>query len=263
MGQPVLGRRETIKTFTRDELISHIRKYYGTRDLVISCAGHFEPENLINLLEETLGGLRRGSEPEKGDQPVFHRKIEIINKDLSEAHICLGVEGVPYSSKDRYCLFVLNTIFGAGVSSRLFQEIREKRGLAYSIYSFIGSYIDTGLWGVYAGVSRKKVKEVLEITIKEMEGLKDTISETELQIAKSQLKGNIILGLESSSSRMNNIARQEIYFGKYISPEEIMREIDSVNLKQVKELSEKLIKREAFSLTVYGPVQKDDLKGVL
>lgn len=263
LGQPVLGRRETIKTFTRDELISHIRKYYGTRDLVISCAGHFEPENLINLLEETLGGLRRGSQPEKGDQPVFHRKIEIINKDLSEAHICLGVEGVPYSSKDRYCLFVLNTIFGAGVSSRLFQEIREKRGLAYSIYSFIGSYIDTGLWGVYAGVSRKKVKEVLEITIKEMEGLKDTISETELQIAKSQLKGNIILGLESSSSRMNNIARQEIYFGKYISPEEIMREIDSVNLKQVKELSEKLIKREAFSLTVYGPVQKDDLKGVL
>lgn len=263
LGQPVLGRRETIKSFTRDDLISHIRKYYGTRDLVISCAGHFEHEKLINYLEETLGDLRRGSEPEKGDQPVFQNKIEVINKDLSEAHVCLGVKGIPYSSKERYCLFILNTIFGAGVSSRLFQEIREKRGLAYSIYSFIVSYIDTGLWGVYAGISRKKVKEVLEITIKEMEGLKDTITEIELQTAKSQLKGNIVLGLESSSSRMNNIARQEIYFGKYISPEEIMKEIDSVKLKQVRELAERLVQREAFSLTVYGPVHKDDLKGIL
>lgn len=263
LGQPVLGRRETIKSFTRDDLISHIRKYYGTKDLVISCAGHFEYEKLINYLEEILGDLRRGSEPEKGDKPVFQNKIEVINKDLSEAHVCLGVKGIPYSSKERYCLFILNTIFGAGVSSRLFQEIREKRGLAYSIYSFIVSYIDTGLWGVYAGISRKKVKEVLEITIKEMEGLKDTITEIELQTAKSQLKGNIVLGLESSSSRMNNIARQEIYFGKYISPEEIMKEIDSVKLKQVRELAERLVQREAFSLTVYGPVHKDDLKGIL
>jgi predicted Zn-dependent peptidase len=263
LGQPVLGRRETIKSFTRDDLISHIRKYYGTKGIVISCSGNFEHGILINLLDKNLSDLRRGSEPKRGKPPAFQNKVEVFNKDLSEAHMCLGVKGLPYSSKERYSLFALNTIFGAGVSSRLFQEIRERRGLAYSIYSFIGSYFDTGLWGVYAGVSRKKVYEVLELILKEMKRLKDTVIETELQRAKNQLKGNIILGLESTSSRMNNIARQEIYYGKYISPKEIMQEIDSIKLKQVKELAEKLIKKESFSLTVYGPVYRDDLKGIL
>lgn len=263
LGQPVLGRRETIKSFTKDDLISHIRKYYGTKDIVISCAGNFEPEHLLSILNKNLGSLRRGSEPERGAEPDFKSKIEVIKKDLSEAHMCLGLKGIPQASKERYSLFTLNTIFGAGVSSRLFQEIREKRGLAYSIYSFIASYIDTGLWGVYAGVSRKKVREVIEVILKELYSLKDTLSEAELQRAKNQMKGNIILGLESTSSRMNNIARQEIYYGRYYSPKEIMHMIDSITLNQIKDLAESLVKKECFSLTVYGPVHGDDLKGIL
>jgi predicted Zn-dependent peptidase len=152
---------------------------------------------------------------------------------------------------------------GAGVSSRLFQEIREKRGLSYSIYSFISSYLDTGIWGIYAGVSRKKVREVIELILKELQGLKDTISDKELEHAKSQLKGNIILGLESTSSRMNNIARQEIYYGKYHSPKEIMNEIDSLQLGQLQELAENLITKDFLSLAVYGPVKEEDLAGIL
>lgn len=263
LGQPVLGHRDTVRSFTKDDLLSHIRKYYGTQDIVISCAGNFEPEHLLFMLNKNLGNLRRGSEPERGAPPDFKGKLEVFRKELSEAHICLGVQGLSQASEERYSLIVLNTILGAGVSSRLFQEIREKRGLAYSIYSFIASYFDTGVWGVYAGVSRKKVREVLELILEEMNSLKDTLNEAELQRAKNQLKGNIILGLESTSSRMNNIARQEIYYGRYYSPKEMMNKVDSVTLNQIKDLVSKLVKKEYFSLTVYGPVNEEDLRGVL
>jgi predicted Zn-dependent peptidase len=263
LGQPVLGRRETIRSFTRHDLLSHIKTYYGTKDVVISCAGNFDPEQLIHMLNKNLGNLRRGSEPERSTLYDFNNTVRVFHKELSEAHICLGVKGISQASEQRYSLFVLNTILGAGISSRLFQEIREKRGLAYAIYSFLASYFDTGVWGIYAGVSKKRVREVLELVLEEMHSLKDTLSEGELNRAKSQLKGNIVLGLESTSSRMNNIARQEIYLGRYYSPKEIMREVDSITLNNIKELSEKLIKKECFSLTVYGPVNEKDFEGIL
>jgi predicted Zn-dependent peptidase len=263
LGQSVLGRRETVKSFKKSDLLSHIRKYYGTRDIVISCSGNFDHTILLNNLHKNLGNLRRGSEPERRPAPQYNGKVAVFKKDLSEAHICLGLKGLSQISKDRYALYVLNTILGAGVSSRLFQEIREKRGLAYSIYSFLASYYDTGVWGVSAGVSRKKVREALDLIIKEMISLKDTMDEAELKRAKDQLKGNIILGLESTSSRMNNIARQEIYHGRYYSPKEIIREIESITLYQVKDLVDQLVQRELISLTVYGPVNDEDVKGIL
>jgi predicted Zn-dependent peptidase len=135
--------------------------------------------------------------------------------------------------------------------------------LAYAIYSFIASYSDTGLWGIYAGVSRKRVREVIDLALKEMYHLSDTITEVELQRAKNQLKGNIILGLESTSSRMNNIARQEIYHGKYFSPREIMDEIDAITLHQVRDLASRVVRRDRLALTVYGPVKEEILDGVL
>jgi predicted Zn-dependent peptidase len=263
IGQSVLGRRETIRAFTRSDIIAHIKKYYGTKDIVIACAGNFEHDQLISLLNKDLGNLRRGSEPERGSPPEFHSRVEVFSKELSEAHFCIGIKGIPHSSRERYCLYIINTILGAGVSSRLFQEIREKRGLAYSIYSFVASYIDTGVWGIYAGVSRKKVREVIELILQELYSLRDTLHDTELHRAKNQLKGNIILGLESTGSRMNNIARQEIYHGKYFSPKEIMHEIDEITIEQTRELCEKLLNKESLSLTVYGPVSGDDFKGIL
>lgn len=263
IGQPVLGRRETIRMFTRDSLMAHIRKYYGVSDIVVSCAGNFDHGDLIADLNQNLGNLRRGSEPERGAPPGFQNTMRIISKDLSEAHLCLGFQGIPQASTDRYSLFTLNTILGAGVSSRLFQEIRERRGLAYAIYSFIASYSDTGLWGIYAGVSRKKVREVIELILREMNDLKDTITDVELQRAKNQLKGNIILGLESTSSRMNNIARQEIYHGKYFSPREIMDEIDAITLQQIKNLAETIVRMDMLALTVYGPVREESLAGIV
>ena len=259
IGQPVLGRRETIKSFTGDDLEAHIRRYYGTRDTVISCAGNVDPSELLFSLNHILGSLRRGSEPKKGEIPEFRAFTDVHTKDLSEVHSCIAVQALHQASPDRHALYLLNAIMGSGVSSRLFQEIREKRGLAYSIYSFIAAYLDTGIWGVYAGSAKKKVLEVIELVAAEMKGLKDTITETELKRAKDQIKGNLILSLESSSSRMQNIARQEIYHGRYFSAEEIIKEIDAVPLRKVQELSERLFAPGAIALTVFGPIQSSQL----
>lgn len=259
IGLPVLGKRETVKTFRREDIIGHIRKYYGTRDIVIACAGNFNPDNLLDSLNKALGGLRRGSEPERGETPEFKTSVNIYQKELSEVHICIGVKGLPQSSPERYVLYLLNAILGAGVSSRLFQEVREKRGLAYSIYSFIASYIDTGLFGVYAGTAKKRVSEVIELIVRELKGLKDTVSEEELRRAKEQIKGNLILGLESTSNRMQNIARQEIYYGRYYSPDDVIRQIEGVTLRQVKDLSERLTGDNSIAITLLGPVQPSQL----
>jgi len=262
LGQPVIGRRETISSFTRDDIISHIRRYYGTRDIVIACAGNFDHNDLMKMLNARFGGLRHGTEPKKGGMPDFQYNRKVYTKDLSEAHICIGVPGISQVSEDRYALFILNTILGGSVSSRLFQEVRENRGLAYSVYSFTAMYLDTGLWGVYAGVSRKRVREVSELIVKEMLELSSTLTGDELEKAKRHLKGNMLLALESTNSRMNNIARQEMYFGRYISPDEIIRSVERVNMADVQELAERLIIRDRFSATAYGPLEKDVLEGV-
>ncbi len=263
LGQPVLGRRETIKTITRDDLTTHVGKYYGTADTVIACAGNFDPDRVLKLLNDYLGDLRRGSEPKLITPPEFRSKVAVYTRDLSETHICLGVEGVPYGSSDRYLIGILNTILGSSVSSRLFQEIREKKGYAYSIYSFASLSADTGLWAVYAGTGRKKAVAVTELIIKEMRELYATLTDVELKRAKDQLKGNIMLGLESTSNRMQNIANQEIYYRKYLSSKEIIKEIESVSIGHVKDLAFRLINEGKMSLTVLGPVKEEEFKHVM
>lgn len=263
IGQPILGRRETIKSFIREDLVSHTKKHYGTKGIVISCAGNFETDRLLDALNHNFSSLRKGSEPDKELQPLFNSKIKVHSKELSEVHLCLGVEGMPQASKDRYVLFILNTILGGGVSSRLFQEIREKRGLAYSVYSYISSYADTGVLAVYAGTGKKKVSQVIELVLKELRGLAGILSDVDVERAKAQLKGNLILGLESTSSRMQNIARQEMYYGRYYSPSEIIKEINSISLRQVKELAEKLTSGSEVALTALGPVSENDFKGIM
>lgn len=262
IGQSILGTRESIASFTREDILSHIRRYYGTKDIVIACAGNFDHTEMMKILNRRFSGLRQGSKPMIGSVPVFRSEAKVIPKDLSEAHICIGVPAISQVSDERYVLFILNSILGGSVSSRLFQEIRENRGLAYSVFSFTSTYLDTGLWAVYAGVSRKRVSEVADLIVREMIRLKDSITEDELDKSKRHLKGNMLLALESTNSRMNNIARQEMYFGKYISPDEIIKAVDQVTMNQIADLAERLIRKSLFSAVVYGPVEKDVLSGI-
>lgn len=262
LGQPVLGSKETIETFTREDLLGYIGKYYGIGNIVVACSGNLVEEEFTGYLNRGLGGLQRISEKRGESSPVFTGGLNVIPKDLSEAHVCLGIKGMPYNSEDRYSMHLLNTIFGSGYSSRLFQNIREKRGLVYSIYSYHMSFLDTGAWAVYAGTEKKHLNEVIDITVDEMRNLSATVTADELQRAKAQLKGNLILALESTSNKMTNIAKQEIYYGKYFSPEEVISMVDSVTLENIKDLAQRLVGDSPLAVTVYGPVKEEDIKGL-
>ncbi len=259
LGQSVLGTEETISSFRRDDLIEHVNKYYGTENLIVACSGNFLEERLAANLNQTIGSLKRSGEQANSPHPGFAAKINILTKDLSESHICLGVNGLAYNSTDRYTMHLLNTILGSGISSRLFQNVRENRGLAYSIYSYHVAYFDSGLWAIYAGTDKKHVCEIVNICINEMSTLPDTIADDELQRAKAQLKGNLILALESTSNKMTNIAKQEIYYEKYFSPEEIIKLVESVTIEEVRSLAKRLTRDNRYALTVYGPARKSDL----
>jgi predicted Zn-dependent peptidase len=261
LGQSILGRKETIDSFTRKDLTEHIQQYYGTDDIVVACSGNFQEDELVGYLNWTIGQLKRDSSALIKQPPNYRGGVNIVTKDLSESHICLGLKGLPYVSDQRYVLHLLNTVLGSGFSSRLFQNIRENRGLAYSIFSYHSAYFDTGLWSVYAGTDKSHVSEVVNITIDEIRSLSSTVTVDDLERAKSQLKGNLILALESTSNKMTNIAKQEIYYGKYFSPDEIISMVESVTLENIKDLAAKLAGSEDFALTVYGPVREEDLRG--
>ncbi|MBI4654094.1 MAG: insulinase family protein [Nitrospirae bacterium] len=262
LGQSILGKTETLRTFKRDNILNHIKKYYSTKDIMVACAGNFREEYLIKNLNNTIGRLKRDSGPKTEYHESFTGKLNVIPKNLLETHICLGVEGLSQGSEERYAMHLINTILGAGVSSRLFQEIREKRGLTYSIHSFNVSYHDTGIWAVYAGTDRSHAIEVTNLITTEMRSLPETITVSELQRAKDQLKGNLILSLESTGSKMTNIAKQEIYYGRYFSPEEIIKAVESITMEDVKSLAKRLINNSPFAITVYGPVKEKDFKDI-
>jgi predicted Zn-dependent peptidase len=262
LGQSVLGKRETIGKFTRRDLLHHIDTFYGSDNIVVACSGNFREDDLIALLNRGLGAFDRRSNARPVQTPHFLSTLQIVPAQLSESHICLGLQGIPYDSDDRYAMYLLNTMLGAGFSSRLFQEVREKRGLVYSIYSYTLSYSDTALWAVYAGTDRKNVKEVIDVSVNEMRNLRASVTEEELQRAKDQLKGNILLALESTNSRMASLAKQEIYFGRYYSPEDVIRAVDSVTLDEVKTLANKIAGNNPFAATLYGPVSESDIDNI-
>ncbi len=261
LGQSVLGKLETIQKFSRNDLVDHIKNFYGAENIVVSCSGKFDEARLLDHLEGSLGGLERKEEPKHNGFTNHEGSVNVITKELSESHICLGLKGLPYKSKDRYTMHLLNAILGSGISSRLFQNIREKRGLVYSIYSYHVAYLDTGLWAVYAGTDRKHVNEVINITVDEMRDLPNSVTAEEVMRAKAQLKGNLILALESTSNKMTNIAKQEIYYGHYYSPAEVIEMVESVSLDDVRDLARRLTGDNPFALTVYGPVTENNLRG--
>jgi predicted Zn-dependent peptidase len=260
LGQTVLGKRETIGSFRRNDLIGHIEKHYGTENIIIACSGKFNEGRLVEHLNRGIGNLKRNSTKKEITAPEFSGGVKVIPKDLSEAHICLGLKGMPYSSDDRYAMHLLNTILGSGFSSRLFQNVREKKGLVYSIYSYHISYIDTGIWSVYAGTDKRHVSEVINITVDEVMNLAASVTAEELKRAKSQLKGNLILALESTSNMMTNIAKQEIYYGKYFAPDEIIKMVDGVTIDDIRTLSERIVRESPIAVTVYGPVNDSSLR---
>ncbi len=260
LGRPILGTKETIKALRHQDIISYIDGYYSPKEIVISVAGNFEHAQLIELLNTSFGRLSRAGVPKKEETPEFRHAVAVRKKQLEQVQVCIGCKGMNYMHEDRYVISALNTVLGNSMSSRLFQEVREQNALAYSIYSYVISYRDTGLLTVYAGTDPANTLEVLRLVTRELKKIKDEgITQAEEMRVKNQIKGTLVLSLESSNSHMSRLARQEIYFGKYISIDDIIRGVEKVTSEQVQRLAQQLFTRENLALAILGPVSRVDV----
>ena len=261
LGQPILGTEDTVKSFSRDDLLSYARSAYGTDRVVVSCAGNFDIDRIGSMIGDAMGASMSESTLTTPKASEFTPGVHVYQKDLAESHVCLGIQGIEQKSPDRYKALLLNTILGGGISSRLFQEIREKRGLAYSVYSFLSSYSDNGVWGIYAGSGKENINEVIDTASKELAGLSSSIDTDELERAKRQLKSTVMFGIESSSRRMQSLANQQIFYGRHYTPEEVIAEIDAVNISDARELADRLVSEARLAITVLGAVEESDISG--
>ncbi len=260
LGRPILGTRETIKALKHDDIVSYIDNYYHPKEIVISVAGNFEHARLIELLDGHFGKLARNGTAKKEATPAFTRAVSVKKKQLEQVQLCLGCKGLYYTHDERFVISALNTVLGNSMSSRLFQEIREQNALAYSIYSYVTSYRDTGLLTVYAGTGPANALEVVRLVVKEMKKIKEEgITAAEELRVKNQIKGSLILSLESSNSHMSRLARQEIYFGKYLSMDDIIKGVEKVTAEHVQRLAQQLFTRDNIALTILGPLGRADV----
>jgi predicted Zn-dependent peptidase len=260
LGRPILGTKETIKGLKHRDLISYIEHHYSPKEIVISVAGNFEHTRLIELLNASFGQLNRTGDPKIEITPVFVHAVGVKKKQLEQVQICIGCKGLNYTHDERFVISALNTVLGNSMSSRLFQEIREQNALAYSIYSYVTSYRDTGLLTIYAGADPLNAMEVVRLVIRELEKIKNEgITHAEETRVRNQIKGSLVLSLESSNSHMSRLARQEIYFGKYLSMDDIIKGVEKVTAEQTQHLAQQLFTRENISLTILGPLNKADV----
>ena len=256
LGRPILGTARTVRAFSQQVVLDFYAGRFTPRNMVFSAAGSLDHDAFVAQVAEHFSSLAASSESalDRIAAPPANPHITLKSKkSLEQVQLCLGVPAPPVDSPDRYSVYLLNSMLGGGMSSRLFQSIREDRGLAYSIYSETNPFRDTGMLAIYAGTSAEKTPQVLELTIAELCRLKDSaVPDAELKRAKDQLKSNIVLGLESSSSRMSNLARQEMYYGRFFSVEEIVAEVDAVTAADIQALARQLFRQEAIALTVLG-----------
>jgi predicted Zn-dependent peptidase len=255
LGRPILGTRETVESFTSESLRRYFQGAYTAKNLIVSAVGNLEHDRVRDLVNEKFGSLTEPGEPLRDEAPQVVPKTVIRNKDLEQSHLCVGVSSYPQNHDDRYSSYVLNTLLGGSMSSRLFQNVREKRGLAYAVFSGLSAYRDAGSFTVYAGCSNEAVGEVIDLIVEEVRGVKQSpVSDAELQRSKDHLKGSLMLSLENTASRMSHLARQEIYFDRQFGLDETLQGIERVTAADVQRVAKDLFRDGAVSATVLGNV---------
>ena len=260
LGRNILGTRETIGDMSRQTIVDYTMRHYVPDNVVIAAAGNLTHEQLVEQVRLYWDDVK-GAYPRLTDSaPVFSTGRLLQEKDIEQIHICLGTPGVAHDSPEFYSSHVLNTILGGGVSSRLFQSIREEKGLAYSVCSYPSSFRDAGLLTIYTGVSPDNSLEVMELIYSIIGDIQaNGVRADEMQRAKEQLKAGLMFSLESSSSRMSRLGRAEISAREYLSPEKLAAKVDGVSLQQLFELSQPLYRRDSTCFTALGPISKSGL----
>ena len=258
--RPIIGTADNVKAFSRDDLFSYTDAFYSNENIILTAAGNLTHDKLIKLAEKYLNKRRRG----KGSRESFQTtKQKYFSKEyvkpIQQAHLCTGTIAFNVHNKMRYPGLVMNSVLGDGMSSRLFQQIREKHGLAYSVYSFLTMMKETGVFGVYVGTDKNSVQNAIELTYNELYKLKTKpLAATELKRAKAQLKGSMLMSLESTSNRMMRLGNGELYFGEYVTLDSIVKNIDSVSVEDVQKVAQTLFSVEDFTTVVLSPENKNE-----
>ena len=254
LGKPILGTKETVRKFDKPVTLKYYQSKFVPENLVISAAGNVRHENFVDLLHKEFEPLPRGLNSWHDTAPKINSRITLRNKKaLEQVQICVGVPSYQINHERRFVAYVLNTLLGGGMSSRLFQNVREKQGLVYSIFSELNPFRDTGCLAVYAGTSRESAPRVVQSIVHEFHDIKASqIPEEELKRAKDQLKGSLMLSLESSTARMSNLARQEMYYDRFLGMDEIIDRIQDVTLEDVIQTANEMFRSESIAVTVLG-----------
>ena len=260
LGRPVLGTCGSVETFVRDSILRFFRARFGGDGLIVAAAGCLDHELLVRRLADSFSGLPGTVAADSCTKPHPERTVVVREKDLEQVHLVLGSAAPSSTDPKRFAGFVLNAALGGNMSSMLFQEIRENRGLAYSIYSYLNSYADAGMIGIYAGVDRGNFQEVLDLihaSVRHM--VCGHLTEEALVRAKESLKGSFLLSLESTDNRMSRLARNEVHFGRLVPAEETLDRIDSVSAEDVRSLAEEMFDPRMLSIGVIGPLSEREV----
>ena len=256
LGRSILGTHQTIRSFNRDMVERYYRQIYAPANIIVTAAGSLDHRHLVRLTEKHLGELK--ARPFRHTNPVPQPHAPLVfrdKKNLEQVHLYVGVPSIPMPHESRFACYILNAVLGGGMSSRLFQNIREKQGLAYSVYSDLSLYRDAGCMLIYAGTSTKNAEKVVKSIVNEMhEAAATPVTPEELRRAKDHLKGSIVLGLESTSSRMANLARQETYFHRFMSMDEMLERIENVTAEEVQALAQEFFDPKQTAVAMLGPL---------
>ncbi|MDX1585416.1 MAG: pitrilysin family protein [Balneolaceae bacterium] len=255
LGRPIIGFEETVSAFTREDLYDYMEERYQPWNLLVAVAGNTDHDRVVDMVADYFGGIpAKGEDSANEELTPYHVSNQRLTKDIEQTHLILGRRGLDYDHDDKYRLLLANTVLGGGMSSRLHQNVREKYGYCYSINTFNQSYQDTGVYGVYVGTDKDYVKHVRKLIETELQKLQDEeIPEQELQEAKSQLKGKLMLSLESMSNRMSRLAKSELYFNRFVTLDELTENIDGVMADQVQSFARNFFDKDQFSEAILLP----------
>lgn len=260
LGRNILGTTDSIGRFTQELVMEYYRNFYTPENMVIAAAGNITHDELVNLASRYFSSMAGQRQITAITAPKLTPSQTIISKDIEQVHVCLGTLSVPQDYPEIYPVHIMNNVLGGGISSRLFQSIREDRGLAYSVYSYQNNYKDAGLLTVYAGTRPSNINQVLNLIMENLKDLRNNgISQQELIKSKEQIKGSLLLGLESSSSRMSRIGKMEITLGKFISLDQVVNKIDKVTLSDINQMIERMFTTENLCFTALGPIENADI----
>ncbi len=254
LGKPILGTKETVKKFERQAVLDTYAHSFAPGNIIVAAAGHLNHDQFVDLVVKHFEHLKPAQNGFHSAAPKIVPRIVLRNKKaLEQVQLCIGVPAYPIAHEKRYAGYILNTLLGGGMSSRLFQNIRERQGLAYSIYSDLNPYRDTGCMAVYAGTSLASATKVVQAVVSEFRNLKnEPVPEEELRRSKDQMKGSLMLSLESSTARMSNLARQEMYFDRFQDLDELVLKIEAVTADDLQSLAQEFFKTESVAVTALG-----------